>query len=83
MKKNGIYFNILEQFMHRTNLLKTIFLLLFFFFFLFCTIFLEREVHKVGGSTTIVFEDSKCGFSLIGHTIFLSYLEGKIRHYNG
>ena len=61
--------------MHRTNLLMTI---LFFF-----TIFLEREVHKVGGSTTIVFEDSKCGFSLIGHTIFLSYLEGKIRHYNG
>ena len=37
----------------------------------------------MGGSTTIVFEDSKYGFSLIGHTIFLSYLEGKIRHYNG
>ena len=65
--------------MHRTNLLMTI----FFLFFFFCTIFLEREVHKVGESTTIAFEDSKYGFSLIGHTIFLSYLEGKIRHYNG
>ena len=60
--------------MHRTNLLMTI------FFFFFGTIFLEREVHKVGGSTTIAFEDSKYGFSLIGHTIFLSYLEGKKRH---
>ena len=75
MRKNGVYFNILEQFMHRTNLLMTI------FFFFFGTIFLEREVHKVGGSTTIAFEDSKYGFSR--HTIFLSYLEGKIRHYNG